>query len=295
MSSSHIVVARVNGRPISQFDLDNAVQGYSMEFHRKTMDQLDAGELEQARDFALEKLLARELIFQDALARGIVATEADIEAEKSKIIANFPSEEEFYATLAKGGLSPEEYHRMIRQDVTVNLCTAARVEALPAPDEAEVENYYREQDGRMVRAGRVRASHILVRTDDKSEAEARRLVAELLSRSAGEDFAQLARQYSQCPSAPSGGDLGYFRRGDMVKPFEEAAFGQEVGVVGGPIATQFGLHLLKVTEREADVPMSLEESHPRIREILRARSAAEELRSWVAELREAARIEFILA
>jgi len=294
MPSANKLVARVNGRPITQFDLENAIQGYSMEFHRKTMDQLDAKELEEARDYALEKLLARELIFQDALARGVVAAETEVEAEKRKIIANFPSVEEFYATLAKGGLTPEDYQRMIRQDVTVNRCISERMENLPVPDEADVERYYHEHAGRMVRYCRVRASHILVRTDDKTEQAARQRVAELLTRSASEDFAQLAQQVSQCPSSTAGGDLGYFRRGDMVKPFEDAAFTQEIGAVGGPIATQFGLHLLKVTDREADVPLTLDESRPKIREILRSKAAAGYLQRWVSELRETATIEFII-
>lgn len=294
MKSMNEVVAKVNGRPINRFDLDNAIQGYAMEVHRKTMDQLDADELEHAFDFALEKLLARELIFQEAMAKGTIADEAMIAEEKQKIIANFPSEEEFYATLAKGGITPEDYHRMLRQDATVNMVSEAKLQELGEPDEAEVLATFEQYPEKMVRAGRVRACHILIRVDDQDDEAATRLVAELQQRSAGEDFADLARQYSACPSSTGGGDLGYFRRGDMVKEFDEVAFTAPVGEVVGPVRTQFGLHLVKVLEREADVQMTFDEARPKIVQFLKNEMGAKLLQNWVQSLREQARIEFLL-
>lgn len=293
MTTRNEIVARVNGRPINRFDLDNAIQGYAMEVHRKTMDQLSADELQTALDLALEKLLARELIFQDALARGMVADEPSIAAEKQKIIANFPSEEEFYATLAKGGITPEDYHRMLRQDVTVNLASETKLREVADPDDALIEQTFEQHPELMVRAGRVRASHILIRTDDKEPAAAQQLIAELLAQTEQTDFAALARQHSQCPSAPGGGDLGFFRRGDMVREFEEVAFSAAVGEVVGPVRTQFGLHLVKVLDKEDDVALTLEEARPRIIQFLRNEQGARLLQSWVETLREQATIEFL--
>ncbi|HKI52062.1 MAG TPA: peptidylprolyl isomerase [Geothermobacteraceae bacterium] len=294
MKSKNEIVARVNGRPINRFDLDNAIQGYAMEVHRKTMDQLTDEELQAALDFALEKLLARELIFQEALAKGVIADEQAISAEKQKIIANFPSEEEFYATLAKGGITPEDYHRMLRQDVTVNLASEAKLREVTDPDEVAISRTYREHPEKMVRSGRVRASHILVRTDDKDPAAAAKLIGELQQRAADEDFAALAKQYSQCPSATGGGDLGYFRRGDMVKEFEAVTFNAEIGTVAGPVQTQFGIHLVKVLDKEDDVALTLEEARPKIIQFLRNEQGAKLLQGWVESLREQATIEFML-
>ena len=86
----------------------------------------------------------------------------------------------------------------------------------------------------------VSASHILVPT----VAEAVNLQEQL---AAGADFGQLAASHSKCPSGRNGGALGQFGRGQMVKPFEDAAFGAEVGKVVGPVQTQFGYHLVKRT------------------------------------------------
>ncbi|MDU9376408.1 Foldase protein PrsA 1 [Methanocorpusculaceae archaeon Sp1] len=88
---------------------------------------------------------------------------------------------------------------------------------------------------------RVKASHILVKT----ESEAKQLMKQI---SDGDDFAKLAKLHSQCPSGKSGGDLGYFGKGQMVKPFEDAAFKAKAGEVVGPVKTQFGWHLIKVTD-----------------------------------------------
>ncbi|MHB1397507.1 MAG: peptidylprolyl isomerase [Trichloromonadaceae bacterium] len=86
------------------------------------------------------------------------------------------------------------------------------------------------------------ARHILV----KSEAECLKLKTEI---EAGADFAAVAKQHSSCPSGRSGGELGTFGPGQMVKEFDEAVFSGEVGKVLGPIQTQFGYHLLEVTKR----------------------------------------------
>ena len=88
----------------------------------------------------------------------------------------------------------------------------------------------------------VKASHILVPTEDEANT-----IKTMLDE--GEDFAMLARQYSKCPSKAAGGDLGYFKRGQMVKEFEKAAFSLPVGQVSEPVQTQFGWHIIKVTDR----------------------------------------------
>ncbi len=90
-------------------------------------------------------------------------------------------------------------------------------------------------------ASKVNASHILV----KDESRARELLAAIKG---GKDFAQLARTHSECPSGKNGGSLGWFGRGQMVKEFEDAAFGAKKGDTVGPVKTQFGWHLIKVTD-----------------------------------------------
>lgn len=90
---------------------------------------------------------------------------------------------------------------------------------------------------------KVRASHILVQTEE----EAKKLLEEIKS---GADFGELAQEHSLCPSKRDGGDLRFFGKGMMVKPFEDAAFSLEVGEVSEPVETQFGWHLIKLTDKK---------------------------------------------
>ena len=90
---------------------------------------------------------------------------------------------------------------------------------------------------------KIRASHILVKTEE----EAKKLLEEIKN---GADFAKLASEHSMCPSGRDGGDLRFFGRGMMVKPFEEAAFALKKGEVSEPVETQFGWHLIKLTGKK---------------------------------------------
>lgn len=90
---------------------------------------------------------------------------------------------------------------------------------------------------------KVRASHILV--EDESKANVLKKEIE-----GGAEFAELAKKHSKCPSGESGGDLGFFGKGMMVKEFEDAAFSLEVGQVSEPVKTQFGYHLITVTDKK---------------------------------------------
>ena len=89
----------------------------------------------------------------------------------------------------------------------------------------------------------VKASHLLVKTEE----EALKLKEEIV---AGKEFAKVAQEVSLCPSGQNGGDLGYFTKGQMVKEFEDACFSMEVGEVSAPIKTQFGYHLIQLTDKK---------------------------------------------
>lgn len=102
---------------------------------------------------------------------------------------------------------------------------------------------------------KVQASHILLMyqgsarsTATRSKEEAKQLIDQIKGQlDAGADFAQLAQQHSDCPSGKEGGDLGAFGRGQMVGPFEDAAFGMQVGALSGVVETDFGYHIIKRT------------------------------------------------
>lgn len=145
---------------------------------------------------------------------------------------------------------------------------------------ADVEKWYQENLAEFTRPEEVRARHVLVNIDEnRDEAAATRRMDEVRAKLAGgASFEQLAREYSDDPgSRERGGDLDYFGRGRMIREFEEAAFGAQVGQVVGPVRTSYGLHLIEVLDRRAGGVTPLAEAESRIRARLageRARDAA---------------------
>ena len=146
----------------------------------------------------------------------------------------------------------------------------------------EVKAYYEAHTDEFSRPEQVRASHILIKldekADDKAVADARAKLLKVKARLAkGADFAEMAKKYSEGPSNVRGGELGWFSRGMMVPPFEEAAFDQEPGTVSDPVRTRFGWHLIKVEERREAGTEALDEVATDIKSQLAEEKAANEV------------------
>ena len=125
----------------------------------------------------------------------------------------------------------------------------------------------------------MRASHILV----DNEIEAKRIYNEI---NEGMSFEEAAKKYSNCPSKSNGGDLGYFTRGRMVPEFENAAFGLEIGKVSSPVKSQFGYHLIKVTDKKPAEQKSFDESKNQIANMLLANKQQEVFYKKLEELKD---------
>jgi peptidyl-prolyl cis-trans isomerase C len=150
-----------------------------------------------------------------------------------------------------------------------------------AVTEADAKKIYDEKIVQLKPEQEVHARHILVAT----EAEAKD-VAERLKK--GDDFATLAKEKSKDTGA-EGGDLGFFARGQMLKPFEEAAFALDVGQISEPVQTQFGWHIIKV-EAKRDQPLP---TFDQVKEAIIAQLVQQKAQEVVTGLRDAAKIEVV--
>lgn len=155
-------------------------------------------------------------------------------------------------------------------------------------DIQDVEAYYNENLEQYNYEAEIRASHILLETEEKA--------LEVLDKiNNGADFAELAREYSTGPSGEKGGDLGFFgQNSNMDKDFKDAAFALELNKVSEPIKTQFGYHLIKVTEMKEAGTTTFEEAKDTINEQLLSAKKQEKWNEFVTELREKAEIEIRL-
>ena len=148
--------------------------------------------------------------------------------------------------------------------------------------ESEAKALYDERVKSIPTQEEIRARHILVKTED----EAKKVAKEL---EGGGDFGKLAEQYSQDRGGQDGGDLGYFSRGQMVKPFEDAAFALEKEKISDPVQTEFGWHIIKVEDKRDRQPPSFND----VKDQITASLVQAKLQGEVQNLRTDAKIEFI--
>jgi len=173
-----------------------------------------------------------------------------------------------------------------------------RTANLKPATEQEARLFYDNNEDRFVQSERVRASHILL-TVNKDEtdaaraqkkAEAQRILGELKK---GTDFAEAARKYSGCPSKEQGGDLGYFERGRMVPEFETAAFGLKTGQLSGVVETQFGYHIIKVTDHAKASTVPFDQAKQNIEQYLAQQKKQQALTAYFDSLRSVSKIQFL--
>ena len=246
----------------------------------------------------IEQIVVQELLWQEAQRRGTVVGDAEVDQEFAKLKSSFDSELAFTFKIEEGGFTEETFRENIRQQMSVQNMIANDITEGVTVDDAAVETFYNENLDQMAIPERVHARHILVKFEsgnDESRAAAEQKLAELAAQvEAGESFALLAIEHSEGPSGQKGGDLGYFERGQMVKEFDEVAFGAEPGAVVGPVETQFGLHLIKVEEHTAPGTVPLVEVEPKIREYLVQQTLYSTVEQLVEDLRANGDVEIHL-
>ena len=283
-------IATVNGSPIDDKALNAAMQSLAQENFHATLAEVPSESLAELKAMALERLIARELIFQAALSEGLVAGDAAVEAETARILRMMGNPKDFWGRLAERGLDKAAFLRMVRKDVTVDQMSARRLAAVEEPGEDEIRRFFADHPDQLRDQERIQASHILLPIDPDTPEEALEHAKALKVRAEQEGFAEIARRHSACVSAPGGGELGLIRREDVDPAFADAAFSQIVGEVGNPVKTPYGYHLIRVTAHEIPAPPTIDDSRHKIIAFLKKASGAKLLEQWVSELRRDADI-----
>jgi peptidyl-prolyl cis-trans isomerase C len=257
-----------------------------------------AGESEMAemRKAALEKLIENELLYQESKRQDIKVDEAEIERHVATMRERFPTEAEFEAALEKMNVSVDQLTSQYARGRAVQQLIEGQVAGNITVSEEEEKSFYDSNPELFMQPEQVKASHILIKVepdaDESKKAEAREELEKISQKlEAGEDFAELAKEFSQGPSGPGGGDLGYFAHGQMVKPFEEAAFALEPGAVSDIVETRFGYHLIKVVDKRGGDKAAYEDVKDRLAQYLKQQKLQEEVELYVKKLKEEAEVE----
>lgn len=288
--------ASVNGVVINQEEVNR--QMFILEQHLMSTQgtAIRPDMVPAVRKQILEDLIDKELLFQESQNQKIRIEEKTITERVDALKKNFPSEKEFQDEMAQMHFSEETLRTQIRKDLAVQQLVEKDIVTHVKVTEEDLKTFYDTHPDAFKEPEKVRASHILIKSEadaDPVNKEARRKKLESVKTriDQGEDFAALAKEFSQCPSSENGGDLGYFERGKMAKPFEDAAFSMKPGEVSDIVITAFGFHLIKVTDKKPERIVPYDESKERIRQHLERVKFLEEKNSYVAELKKKGKVE----
>ena len=287
-------VATVNGVAISQQDFDFEYQQMIGQMAQR--GQLISQEtMPMIRKSVMGRMIEEELLFQDTQAQGITVPDQRIADELARVRQRFPSEEEFRAALTELKMSEADLKRKINRNLAIQQLIAKLVADVQVTEE-EKKSFYDSNPDMFKTPEQVQARHILIKVapeaDETRKREALKKTRDLQKKiKAGEDFAALAQAHSEGPSSVKGGDLGFFRRGQMVKPFEEAAFALQKDEVSDIVETRFGYHLIKVTDRRPEGTITYEDAKARISQNIKKEKDSKVIRQYLEGLRAKAEIE----
>lgn len=253
----------------------------------------------ELRREATEALVAEKLLENQLEALGIEIRSSELQMAIDDVVRQngLPSEDALRAAIERQGMRWEDYRETLRKQLAQMKLINLRVRSQVKVDDEEVRRRHAELVAAEADEEELRASHLLVHADanasPEEEERARQVALSLLEEArAGADFEHLAA--APRPGAPkrTAGDLGWFRRGEMVRELEEAAFSLSVGRVSEPVRTRFGWHLLRVDEKRAVPPPSLEETSTKIREALYQEELERQTKRFVEGLKKEAVIEY---
>ena len=252
------VAAVVEDRAVMRSDVEIELRRYVMESGKQ---RLDADEEKAARSEILESLIADLLMTVHAEKLGVEVAEDEVEQRLNETIDNFKrqigGDEAFQSQLEREGMTLEQlsatYREKIRANLLIRRLLRQEVMSSVAVTEGEIRRYYREHANELpTRPATVTLSHIKIvpAISERAAERSRGTIDSIMARlDAGEEFEELARTCSDCPSAAYGGSLGYAKLADYNSPaFEEAVRALTVGEVSRPVFTRFGWHIIRLED-----------------------------------------------
>jgi peptidyl-prolyl cis-trans isomerase C len=255
-------VVTVNGKNIT----DTQIQEVLMQGTQGRFDQLPDEKKAEISQRVIDGLISQELIYADAKKEGVLES-----TEYKNELANVLER-------VKVQLASKVWEKRQFDKVKVNA--------------KDIKAYYKANPEEFTEKAKVRASHILVKT----EAEAKAIIKEIGSlkgAALNSKFAEVAKAKSTGPSGPKGGDLGFFGQGQMVPAFNDAAFAMKKGqMTKTPVKSQFGYHVILVTDKQEAKNLSFDEVKGFIEQKLKVEAFKEQMQAKMEDLKKKATITF---
>ena len=294
-NSSEDKIAVVNGVVITRGQYDREVTLQRERVTRQGRKVSDA-QLPALGNQVLEGLIEREVLYQESRKAGIKISERKVDDQLANIKKRYPDENEFNSALNKMGFTEDEVKNQIEHGLAIRELIDKQIADKVMITDKESKAFYDENPKLFKQPEQVKASHILIKAEANAEeatkAEAKKKIKEVQQKlKDGGDFSALAKQYSEGPSNVNGGDLGYFKRGQMVKPFEDAAFAMQPNGVSDVVETRFGYHLIKVYDKKPEQVLAYADVKDKLNQHLKKEKVEKQASEYIDKLKKNAKIE----
>ena len=303
ISSSEAVVDRVVAVVNQEIITLSEVEKWAKPFGEKiiTEDRLERREqLQEVYRRVLEKLIEEKLIDQEVKKNGIKISSKEIEATLEEVKRrNTATQEELERALAAEGLTLDAYKKQIEKGLQRKKLINWSVKVEMKLGEKELRDFYQKNADRYRPNESYRPSHILFvipkdATPDEVKEIKKKCQTVLEKIKGGSDFGEMALLYSQDTSSKDMGDLGYFKKGELVPAFEREALRLKIGEVSGIVRTEFGFHIIKLLDRKGLEPLPFEEVKERIQTDYYESEMEKAYKQYLSTLKEKSIIEIKL-
>jgi len=294
-ASSGKEAASVNGKLISKSQYERDLSVFQKRVAQEGR-QLSDADLTTVKNRILENLIDTEVLYQQSQKEGVKVDDQAINEQIETIKKRFSDEAAYKKALEGMDVSEKEIRAQIQRGLAINQLLDTNVRPKITVTEEESKKFYNNNPNLFKQPEQVKASHILIKmapnAEESIKIQARKKIETVqIKVRQGEDFGLLAKANSEGPSAQREGDLGYFRRGQMVKSFEDAAFALNVGKVSGIVETQFGYHLIKVTDKKLARTIPYKEVQFRLEQHLKKEKEKTEIQGYIKNLKKSAKIK----
>ena len=290
------VLATVDTEKIERWELEGALKG----LEARAGAPVPAERRDEIVRGMIDQIVSYHVLSREAQERKVGATEEDFTARMNQIKSGFPTPQAFEQALAAQGLTLDQLQRQTRMSMDIDKLLQAEVASKIKVEDAEVGAFYQQNLPQFSQGESVHASHILITVPQGADAKAKTTAKEkaqdvLKQLKGGGDFAAIAKAQSQDPgSAASGGDLGFFPKGQTDPNFEAAAFSLKDGALSDIVETQFGFHIIKAHEHRAARTAPLEEVSAQIRDYLSGQKRDAEIQTFIDQAKARRKVQILV-
>lgn len=290
-------VAVVDGTEIKKDELEKAFANL-LAARKMPVDAIPPEQRMQGYRMVLDEIIIDKLLAKKSADTKV--SDDEVKAQWDRIKGNFGSEEELKKQVEAAGETIDKVKKGLHDRLAEEHWIDSQVKDKADVTDAEAEDFYKKNPEAFKQPEEVRASHILVKVDKDAKPEvveekkkAAQAIADRVKK--GEDFGKLAKEVSEDPSAKeNSGDLDFFKKDAMVPEFSNAAFAMKKGEISDPVRSEFGFHVIKVTDRHDAETVPLEKAKPQLMAYLKNQKKQAEVEKVIKDVREKADVKINL-